>query len=409
MNIQNPKSVEDFAQYPDASGHFGIHGGRFVSETLMAALEELETIYNTAKADPEFWQAFQDDLVNYVGRPTPLYHAKRLSEENGGAQIYLKREDLNHTGAHKVNNTIGQALLAKMVGKKRIIAETGAGQHGVATATIAARLGLECVVYMGADDVERQAMNVYRMRLLGATVVPVTSGTRTLKDAMNEAMRDWVTHVDTTYYVIGTVAGPHPYPMLVRDFQAIIGKEAKLQHQQKTGKLPDALVACVGGGSNAIGLFYEFLNDKDVKMYGVEAGGDGVETGNHAAPLTVGRVGVLHGNRTYLMADDDGQILGTHSISAGLDYPGVGPEHSFLKDIARVQYVPITDDEAMQGFRECTQKEGIIPALESSHAIAYALKLAKTMTPAQSIIVNLSGRGDKDLHTVMKRDGIEVD
>ncbi len=409
MNIQNPKSVEDFAQYPDASGHFGIHGGRFVSETLMAALEELETIYNTAKADPEFWQAFQDDLVNYVGRPTPLYHAKRLSEENGGAQIYLKREDLNHTGAHKVNNTIGQALLAKMVGKKRIIAETGAGQHGVATATIAARLGLECVVYMGADDVERQAMNVYRMRLLGATVVPVTSGTRTLKDAMNEAMRDWVTHVDTTYYVIGTVAGPHPYPMLVRDFQAIIGKEAKLQHQQKTGKLPDALVACVGGGSNAIGLFYEFLNDKDVKMYGVEAGGDGVETGNHAAPLTVGRVGVLHGNRTYLMADDDGQILGTHSISAGLDYPGVGPEHSFLKDIARVQYVPITDDEAMQGFRECTLKEGIIPALESSHAIAYALKLAKTMSKDQSIIVNLSGRGDKDLHTVMKRDGIEVD
>ncbi len=409
MNIQNPKSVEDFAQYPDASGHFGIHGGRFVSETLMAALEELETIYNTAKADPEFWQAFQDDLVNYVGRPTPLYHAKRLSEENGGAQIYLKREDLNHTGAHKVNNTIGQALLAKMVGKKRIIAETGAGQHGVATATIAARLGLECVVYMGADDVERQAMNVYRMRLLGATVVPVTSGTRTLKDAMNEAMRDWVTHVDTTYYVIGTVAGPHPYPMLVRDFQAIIGKEAKLQHQQKTGKLPDALVACVGGGSNAIGLFYEFLNDKDVKMYGVEAGGDGVETGNHAAPLTVGRVGVLHGNRTYLMADDDGQILGTHSISAGLDYPGVGPEHSFLKDIARVQYVPITDDEAMQGFRECTLKEGIIPALESSHAIAYALKIAKTMSKDQSIIVNLSGRGDKDLHTVMKRDGIEVD
>ena len=409
MNIQNPKSVEDFAQYPDASGHFGIHGGRFVSETLMAALEELETIYNTAKADPKFWQAFQDDLVNYVGRPTPLYHAKRLSEEHGGAQIYLKREDLNHTGAHKVNNTIGQALLAKMVGKKRIIAETGAGQHGVATATIAARLGLECVVYMGADDVERQAMNVYRMRLLGATVVPVTSGTRTLKDAMNEAMRDWVTHVDTTYYVIGTVAGPHPYPMLVRDFQAIIGKEAKLQHQQKTGKLPDALVACVGGGSNAIGLFYEFLNDKDVKMYGVEAGGDGVETGNHAAPLTVGRVGVLHGNRTYLMADDDGQILGTHSISAGLDYPGVGPEHSFLKDIARVQYVPITDDEAMQGFRECTQKEGIIPALESSHAIAYALKIAKTMSKDQSIIVNLSGRGDKDLHTVMKRDGIEID
>lgn len=408
MNIQNPESVENFNQYPDASGHFGIHGGRFVSETLMAALEQLEHIYNTAKADPEFWKAFQDDLVNYVGRPTPLYHAKRLSDDIGGAQIYLKREDLNHTGAHKVNNTIGQALLAKMVGKKRIIAETGAGQHGVATATIAARLGLECVVYMGADDVERQAMNVYRMRLLGATVVPVTSGTRTLKDAMNEAMRDWVTNVDSTYYVIGTVAGPHPYPMLVRDFQAIIGKEAKLQHYQKTGKLPDALVACVGGGSNAIGLFYDFLNDKDVKMYGIEAGGDGVETGNHAAPLTVGRVGVLHGNRTYLMADDDGQILGTHSISAGLDYPGVGPEHSFLKDIDRVQYVPCTDEEAMVGFRECTQKEGIIPALESSHAIAYALKLAKTMSKDQSIIVNLSGRGDKDLHTVMKRDGIEI-
>ena len=408
MNIQNPTEVKDFNQYPDASGHFGIHGGRFVSETLMAALEQLEHIYNTAKADPEFWKAFQDDLVNYVGRPTPLYHAKRLSDDIGGAQIYLKREDLNHTGAHKVNNTIGQALLAKMVGKKRIIAETGAGQHGVATATIAARLGLECVVYMGADDVERQAMNVYRMRLLGATVVPVTSGTRTLKDAMNEAMRDWVTNVDSTYYVIGTVAGPHPYPMLVRDFQAIIGKEAKLQHYQKTGKLPDALVACVGGGSNAIGLFYDFLNDKDVKMYGIEAGGDGVETGNHAAPLTVGRVGVLHGNRTYLMADDDGQILGTHSISAGLDYPGVGPEHSFLKDIDRVQYVPCTDEEAMVGFRECTQKEGIIPALESSHAIAYALKLAKTMSKDQSIIVNLSGRGDKDLHTVMKREGIQV-
>ena len=408
MDISNPTHVDNFTQFPDQNGHFGIHGGRFVSETLMAALEELENIYNSAKADPEFWKAFQDDLVNYVGRPTPLYFAKRLTEETGGAKIFLKREDLNHTGAHKVNNTIGQALLAKMVGKKRIIAETGAGQHGVATATIAARLGLECVVYMGADDVERQAMNVYRMRLLGATVVPVTSGTRTLKDAMNEAMRDWVTNVDSTYYVIGTVAGPHPYPMLVRDFQAIIGKEAKIQHFEKTGKLPDALVACVGGGSNAIGLFYEFLNDKDVKIYGVEAGGDGVETGRHAAPLNDGRVGVLHGNRTYLMADDDGQILGTHSISAGLDYPGVGPEHSFLKDVERVEYVPCTDEEAMVGFRECTQKEGIIPALESSHAIAYALKLAKTMSKDQSIIVNLSGRGDKDLHTVMKRDGIEI-
>ena len=408
MDISNPTHVDNFTQFPDQNGHFGIHGGRFVSETLMAALEELENIYNSAKADPEFWKAFQDDLVNYVGRPTPLYFAKRLTEETGGAKIFLKREDLNHTGAHKVNNTIGQALLAKMVGKKRIIAETGAGQHGVATATIAARLGLECVVYMGADDVERQAMNVYRMRLLGATVVPVTSGTRTLKDAMNEAMRDWVTNVDNTYYVIGTVAGPHPYPMLVRDFQAIIGKEAKIQHLEKTGKLPDALVACVGGGSNAIGLFYEFLNDKDVKIYGVEAGGEGVETGKHAAPLNDGRVGVLHGNRTYLMADDDGQILGTHSISAGLDYPGVGPEHSFLKDVERVEYVPCTDDEALWGFHECTKKEGILPALESSHAIAYGLKLAKTMTPDQSIIINLSGRGDKDLHTVMKHDGIEV-
>ena len=406
MDQQN--NVIDYTQFPDAKGHFGIHGGRFVSETLMAALEDLEKLYFRMKNDEQFLAEFDRDLAYYVGRPSPLYHAERWSKELGGAQIYLKREDLNHTGSHKVNNTIGQALLAKLSGKKRIIAETGAGQHGVATATIAARLGLECVVYMGADDVKRQAMNVYRMRLLGATVVPVTSGTRTLKDAMNEAMRDWVTNVDSTYYVIGTVAGPHPYPMLVRDFQAIIGKEAKLQHYQKTGKLPDALVACVGGGSNAIGLFYDFLNDKDVKMYGIEAGGDGVETGHHAAPLTVGRVGVLHGNRTYLMADDDGQILGTHSISAGLDYPGVGPEHSFLKDIDRVQYVPCTDEEAMVGFRECTQKEGIIPALESSHAIAYALKLAKTMSKDQSIIVNLSGRGDKDLHTVMKRDGIEI-
>ena len=331
-----------------------------------------------------------------------------MSDEIGGAQIYFKREDLNHTGAHKVNNTIGQALLAKMSGKKRIIAETGAGQHGVATATIAARLGLECIIYMGADDVERQKMNVYRMRLLGAKVVAVESGSRTLKDAMNEAMRDWVTNVDTTYYIIGTVAGPHPYPLLVRDFQAIIGKEARLQHLEKTGKLPDALVACVGGGSNAIGLFYEFLNDTDVKMYGVEATGDGIETGRHSAPLAAGRVGVLHGNRTYLMADDDGQILETHSISAGLDYPGVGPEHSFLKDVKRVEYVGCTDKEALHGFHEVTRKEGIIPALESSHAVAYALQLAKTMSPEQSIIVNMSGRGDKDLHSVMKAEGIEL-
>lgn len=408
MNTKNPIAITDFTQFPDSSGHFGVHGGRFVSETLMQAIEELEAIYTKAKADPQFWQAFQQDLVDYVGRPTPLYLAKRLSEENGGAKIYLKREDLNHTGAHKVNNTIGQALLAKMVGKRRIIAETGAGQHGVATATIAARLGLECVVYMGSHDVERQKMNVYRMRLLGATVVPVKSGSKTLKDAMNEAMRDWVANVDSTYYVIGTVAGPHPYPQLVRDFQAIIGREARRQHLEKENKLPDALVACVGGGSNAIGLFYEFLNDLDVAIYGVEAAGEGIQTGRHSAPLNAGRVGVLHGNRTYLMADDDGQILETHSISAGLDYPGVGPEHSFLKDVDRVNYVAITDDEAMNAFGQLTQKEGIIPALESSHAVAYALKLAKSMTPEQSIIVNLSGRGDKDLHTVMAYEGIEL-
>lgn len=401
-------SNTDFTQYPNASGHFGIHGGRFVSETLMSALEELERIYLSVKNNPEFWAEFHDDLVNYVGRPTPLYFAKRLSEETGGAKIYLKREDLNHTGAHKVNNTIGQALLAKMVGKKRIIAETGAGQHGVATATIAARLGLECVVYMGADDVERQKMNVYRMRLLGAKVVAVTSGSRTLKDAMNEAMRDWVTNVDSTYYVIGTVAGPHPYPVLVRDFQAIIGREAKMQHLEKEGKNPDALIACVGGGSNAMGLFYEFLNDDDVAIYGVEAGGHGIDTGEHSAPLNAGRVGVLHGNRTYLMADDDGQILHTHSISAGLDYPGVGPEHSFLKDSGRVNYPVISDDEALEAFRILTKTEGIIPALESSHAVAYALKLAKTMDKDKSIIINLSGRGDKDLHTVMNIDGIEI-
>lgn len=401
--------MTDFTQFPDTSGHFGVHGGRFVSETLMTAIEELEKIYNQVKADPKFWEEYHHDLINYVGRPTPLYFAKRLTQETGGAKIYLKREDLNHTGAHKVNNTIGQALLAKIVGKKRIIAETGAGQHGVATATIAARLGLECVVYMGADDVERQKMNVYRMQLLGATVVPVTSGSRTLKDAMNEAMRDWVTNVDDTYYVIGTVAGPHPYPQLVRDFQAIIGREARLQHLEKEDKLPNALVACVGGGSNAMGLFYEFLNDKDVAMYGVEAGGLGIETGKHSAPLNAGKIGVLHGNRTYLMADDEGQILEAHSISAGLDYPGVGPEHSFLKDMKRVEYVVINDDEALDAFRTLTRTEGIIPALESSHAVAYGLKLAKTMDADKSIIINVSGRGDKDLHTVMRLDGFLVD
>lgn len=398
----------DFAAYPDARGHFGVHGGRFVSETLMAALEDLERLYARMKNDPEFLREFDHDLAHFVGRPSPLYLAERWTRELGGAQIYLKREDLNHTGAHKVNNTIGQALLAKLSGKRRVIAETGAGQHGVATATIAARLGMECVIYMGAEDVQRQALNVYRMRLLGATVVPVTSGSRTLKDAMNEAMRDWVTNVDSTYYIIGTVAGPHPYPMLVRDFQSIIGREARQQHLDMTGKLPDALVACVGGGSNAIGLFWPFLNDSSVKMYGVEAAGYGIASGKHSAPLSAGRIGVLHGNRTYLMSDDQGQIIETHSISAGLDYPGVGPEHSFLKDIKRVEYVAIDDEEALAAFREVTRTEGIIPALESSHALAYVKKLAPTMRKDQTIIVNLSGRGDKDLLTVAKLDGITV-
>jgi tryptophan synthase beta chain len=374
----------------------------------MSALLDLENLYNSLKDDPSFRAEFDRDLAHYVGRPSPLYHAERWSRELGGAQIYLKREDLNHTGAHKVNNTIGQALLAKHSGKTRIIAETGAGQHGVATATIAARLGMECVVYMGAEDVQRQAMNVYRMKLLGATVVPVTSGSKTLKDAMNEAMRDWVTNVDNTYYVIGTVAGPHPYPMLVRDFQCIIGREARQQCLTQTGRLPDALVACVGGGSNAIGLFHPFLEDETVAMYGVEAAGDGVDTGRHSAPLTAGKIGVLHGNRTYLMTDPNGQIIETHSISAGLDYPGVGPEHSWLKDIGRVNYVAITDDEALTAFRHITKTEGIIPALESSHAVAYAHKLAPTMAKDQIIIVNLSGRGDKDLLTVAKLDGIVV-
>ncbi len=398
----------DFSRFPDAKGHFGIHGGRFVSETLMAALTDLEALYARLKNDPEFIAEFDRDLAFYVGRPSPLYHAERWSRELGGAQVYLKREDLNHTGAHKVNNTIGQALLAKHSGKTRVIAETGAGQHGVATATIAARLGLECVVYMGEEDVKRQSMNVYRMKLLGATVVPVTSGSKTLKDAMNEAMRDWVTHVDNTFYIIGTVAGPHPYPMLVRDFQCIIGREAREQCLAQTGRLPDALVACVGGGSNAIGLFHPFLNDADVLMYGVEAAGRGIATGEHAAPLNAGRPGVLHGNRTYLMEDDNGQIIETHSVSAGLDYPGVGPEHSWLKDIGRVNYVGITDDEALAGFRELTHKEGIIPALESSHAVAWVQKLAPTMASDRIIICNLSGRGDKDLLTVAKIDGISV-
>ncbi|MGM8931167.1 tryptophan synthase subunit beta [Salinicola halophyticus] len=398
----------DLTQLPDARGHFGPYGGRFVSETLSFALEELETIYASLKDDPEFQAEFDRDLKHYVGRPSPLYHAERWSREIGGAQIWLKREDLNHTGAHKVNNTIGQALLAKKSGKPRVIAETGAGQHGVATATVAARLGLKCEIYMGAEDVERQKLNVYRMHLLGAKLVPVESGSRTLKDAMNEALRDWVTNVDDTFYIIGTVAGPHPYPMLVRDFSAIVGREARRQSLEQIGRLPDALVACVGGGSNAMGLFYPFVEDDDVTMYGVEAGGEGVATGRHAAPLTANAPrGVLHGNRTYLMSDEGGQVADTQSISAGLDYPGVGPEHALWKDVGRVRYVAADDNEVLAAFRELTLVEGIMPALESAHALAHAKKLAGEMSPDQHIVVNLSGRGDKDIHTVAKLDGIE--
>jgi tryptophan synthase beta chain len=399
---------KQYLNQPDASGHYGPYGGKYVSETLMHALSELESNYTKLKDDAGFQREFDYDLAHYVGRPSPLYFAERWSNNLGGAKIYLKREDLNHTGAHKINNTVGQALLAKYSGKKRIIAETGAGQHGVASATIAARLGMECQVYMGAEDVERQALNVYRMKLLGAKVYPVTSGTKTLKDAMNEAMRDWVTNVDDTFYIIGTVAGPHPYPMLVRDFQSVIGREARAQCQQMTGRLPDALVACVGGGSNAIGLFHPFLADESVKLYGVEAGGDGIETGRHAAPLSAGRPGILHGNKTYLMEDDNGQISHTHSVSAGLDYPGVGPEHSWLKDTGRAEYVGINDDEALAAFRELNLVEGIMPALETSHALAYAAKLAKTMSRNQTIIVNLSGRGDKDINTIAKLDGLSL-
>jgi tryptophan synthase beta chain len=393
---------------PDEHGRFGVYGGKFVAETLMSALAELEALYDSLKDDPVFIEEFDTDLAHYVGRPSPLYEAARWSDMIGGARIYLKREDLNHTGAHKVNNTIGQALLAKYMGKKRVIAETGAGQHGVASATVAARLGLECHVFMGEEDIRRQALNVYRMKLLGATVVPVTSGSKTLKDAMNEALRDWVTNVDDTFYIIGTVAGPHPYPMLVRDFQSVIGREARAQSLAMTGKLPDALVACVGGGSNAIGLFHPFLADQDVAMYGVEAGGKGVSTGEHAAPLSAGIPGVLHGNRTYLMQDENGQIMHTHSVSAGLDYPGVGPEHAWLKDIGRVNYVDATDTEALAAFHRVTRVEGIMPALETAHALAYAEKLAATMTSDQHIIVNLSGRGDKDILTVAEIDGIEL-
>jgi len=399
---------ELFASVPDQNGRFGRFGGKFVAETLMSALSDLEQLYQRLKDDAAFQREFDEDLAHYVGRPSPLYEAARLSDAIGGARILLKREDLNHTGAHKVNNTIGQALLAKHMGKKRVIAETGAGQHGVASATVAARLGLECHVFMGEEDIRRQALNVYRMKLLGAQVVSVTSGSRTLKDAMNEAMRDWVTNVEDTFYIIGTVAGPHPYPMLVRDFQSVIGREARAQSLAQYGKLPDALVACVGGGSNAIGLFHPFLQDESVAMYGVEAGGKGLETGEHAAPLSVGSPGVLHGNRTYLMQNEDGQILETHSVSAGLDYPGVGPEHAWLKDIGRVHYVAANDDEALAAFHRLTRVEGIMPALETAHAMAHAEKLAASMSPEQHIVVNLSGRGDKDILTVADLDGIKV-
>lgn len=407
MRVTDTTMTEKY-NMPDKRGHFGPYGGMFVGETLMLPLQELNAAYQQYLTDPEFIAELDADLTHYVGRPSPLYHAERWSRELGGAQIYLKREDLNHTGAHKINNTVGQALLAKRMGKTRIIAETGAGQHGVATATVAARLGLECVIYMGAVDVVRQSLNVYRMKLLGATVVPVESGSKTLKDALNEALRDWVTNVDNTFYIIGTVAGPHPYPAMVRDFQAIIGREAKQQCLDQVGRLPDALVACVGGGSNAIGLFYPFIDDRSVKMIGVEAAGDGVETGRHSAPLCAGRPGVLHGNRTYLMEDDDGEIIETHSISAGLDYPGVGPEHAWLKDTGRAEYVNITDTEALEGFHTLTRMEGIIPALESSHAMAYTMKLAPTMKKDEIIIICLSGRGDKDIQTMAQLEGIEL-
>jgi tryptophan synthase beta chain len=396
----------DFHAYPDATGHFGRYGGRFVAETLIGPLQELATAYDDARADPAFIAAYDKDLKHYVGRPSPIYEAERLSREVGGARILLKREDLNHTGAHKINNTIGQALLASRMGKTRIIAETGAGQHGVASATVAARLGLECVVYMGAT--ERQKINVYRMNLLGARVVPVTSGSATLKDALNEAMRDWVTNVHDTFYIIGTVAGPDPYPRMVRDFNAVVGREARAQMLEDYGRLPDAITACVGGGSNAIGLFHAFLNDAGVRIVGAEAAGDGIETGRHASSLAAGRPGVLHGNRTYVICDDDGQITETHSISAGLDYPGVGPEHAFLKDTGRAEYVGITDDEALHAFHTLARTEGILPALESSHALAQAMKLARELPKDALVLCNLSGRGDKDVHTIAAREGLAI-
>ncbi|QEL64513.1 tryptophan synthase, beta subunit [Oryzomicrobium terrae] len=404
----NPATT-DFSNYdlPDARGHFGPYGGVFVSETLIAALEELKEAYAEAQRDPEFRAEFEYELKHYVGRPSPIYHARHWSEKLGGAQIYFKREDLNHTGAHKVNNCIGQALLARRMGKPRVIAETGAGQHGVATATVAARYGMECVVYMGSEDVKRQAANVYRMKLLGATVVPVESGSKTLKDALNEAMRDWVTNVGNTFYIIGTVAGPHPYPMLVRDFQSVIGTEAIGQMQEQVGRQPDYVIACVGGGSNAMGIFHPYIPVKGVELIGVEAAGEGMDTDRHAASLQKGRPGVLHGNRTYLLQDANGQIIETHSVSAGLDYPGVGPEHAWLKDSGRASYVGISDHEALQAFHDCCRLEGIIPALESSHALAYAAKLAPTLPKDKVLLVNLSGRGDKDMHTVAEKSGIQ--
>ena len=392
---------------PDDKGHFGTYGGVFVAETLVEALDQLKAAYERYRKDPQFRAEFEYELKHYVGRPSPIYHARRWSEHFGGAQVYLKREDLNHTGAHKINNTVGQALLAKRMGKPRVIAETGAGQHGVATATVAARYGMECVVYMGSEDIKRQAQNVYRMKLLGASVVPVESGSKTLKDALNEAMRDWVTNVGNTFYIIGTVAGPHPYPMMVRDFQSVIGIEAKQQMQEMIGRQPDALLACVGGGSNAMGLFYPYIADEKVRLIGVEAAGYGIESGKHAATLCAGKPGVLHGNRTYLMQDDNGQIIETHSISAGLDYPGVGPEHAWLKDSGRAEYVAVTDDEALAAFHQLCRLEGIIPALESSHALAYAAKMAPRMKRDQILLVNLSGRGDKDMHTVAEKSGLK--
>ena len=391
---------------PDEKGHFGPYGGVFVAETLIEALDQLKAAYARYREDPEFCAEIDYELKHYVGRPSPVYHARRWTEHFGGAQVYLKREDLNHTGAHKINNTVGQALLARRLGKKRVIAETGAGQHGVATATIAARYGMECVVYMGSEDIKRQAQNVYRMKLLGASVVPVESGSKTLKDALNEAMRDWVTNVESTFYIIGTVAGPHPYPMMVRDFQSVIGRESIQQMQEQTGRQPDAVLACVGGGSNAMGIFHPYIPHKNVRLIGVEAAGLGIESGKHSATLTAGRPGVLHGNRTYLMQDEDGQIIDTHSISAGLDYPGVGPEHAWLKDSGRAEYVSITDDEALAAFHNLCRLEGIIPALESSHALAYAAKIAPHMKSDQILLINLSGRGDKDMHTVAEKSGL---